>query len=88
VTTLGTDEPLAVAAVEAIHAGDLIQALWYACHGGQLRAAEYALERGADLNWISTWDEHTPLDAARREGHDDVVEWLLSLGGKSAGELS
>jgi ankyrin repeat protein len=69
-------------------ADGLTQALWYACHGGQRRIAEYLLERGADLNWISTWDSHTPIDAARREGHADLVEWLLDRGAKSTGELA
>jgi uncharacterized protein len=69
-------------------ADDLAQALWYACHGGQQHVAEYLLDRGADLNWISTWDNLTPLDDARREGHNELVEWLLSRGAKSAGELS
>jgi uncharacterized protein len=64
--------------------GQLTQALWYACHGGQQRVAEYLLERGADLNWTSTWDEHTPLDAAEREGHTDLADWLRSRGAKSA----
>ena len=66
----------------------ITQALWYACHGGQQRAAEYVLERGAELNWISTWDQLTPFDAARRSGADDLVEWLRSRGAKSAAELS
>jgi ankyrin repeat protein len=26
---------------------------WNACHGGQLAAAQYLLERGADLNWAA-----------------------------------
>jgi uncharacterized protein len=64
------------------------QTLWYACHGGQQGVAEYLLERGADLNWVSTWDNLTPLDAARREGHDELVDWLISRGAKSAGELA
>lgn len=42
------------------------QALWYSCHGGQRRVAEYLLDCGANLNWVSTWDQLTPLDAARR----------------------
>jgi hypothetical protein len=62
-------------------------AFWYACHGGQQRPAEYLLERGADLNWIPTWEKRTPLDAARRSQADAVVEWLRSQGAKSAEEL-
>jgi hypothetical protein len=67
---------------------DLTQALWYACHGGQRRPAEYLLERGAELNWISTWDGLTPLDDARREGNNELIDWLLRRGAKSAAELS
>ena len=59
-------------------------AFWCACHGGQQPAAAYLLGRGADLNWVSPWDGLTPLDAARRSGADDVVEWLEALGAKSA----
>ena len=46
-------------------------AFWQACHGGQLHAAKYVLERGADLNWIG-YDESTPL------------EWLEAQGARSA----
>jgi uncharacterized protein len=69
-------------------ADDITQTLWYACHGGQQHVAEYLLERSADLNWISTWDNLTPLDDARREGHDELVDWLISRGAKSASELT
>ncbi|MGH9159511.1 MAG: ankyrin repeat domain-containing protein, partial [Vicinamibacteraceae bacterium] len=66
---------------------EVTQAFWYACHGGQQRAAAYLLERGAQLNWVSRWDQLTPLDAARRSGHAQVVEWLCLCGAKSASEL-
>jgi ankyrin repeat protein len=66
---------------------DVTQALWYACHGGQRAIAEYLLERGAELNWISTWDALTPLDAAARSDATDLVEWLRDRGAKSAAEL-
>ena len=66
---------------------ELIVAFWCACHGGQRRTAEYLLDRGAELNWIAGWDGHTPLDTARREGHDDLVAWLRDRGAKSAVEL-
>lgn len=62
-------------------------ALWCACHGGQQQAAEYLLERGALLNWISVWDGLTPLDAARRNPNGDLVQWLQNRGAKSAAEL-
>lgn len=66
---------------------EIAQALWYACHGGQQRAAEFLLDRGAELNWISTWDQLTPLDAARRSDAHELVAWLRSRGAKSAVEL-
>ena len=72
--------------VEQLFAGDtppgqqeLNEALWAACNGGQLAAAEYLVPRGADLNWIG-WDKLTPLDAARRSGADQLVEWLRAHG--------
>ena len=64
----------------------ITSAFWGACHGGQRRAAEYLLDRGADLNWIG-FDNLTPLDAARRSGADELVTWLRSLGANSALEL-
>jgi ankyrin repeat protein len=60
------------------------EAFWQACHGGQRRAAEYLLERGADLNWVAGWDQHTPLDMAQTAGAEDLVEWLQGHGARSA----
>lgn len=62
-------------------------AFWCACHGGQQPAAQYLLDRGAQLNWISVWDQLTPMDAAQRAGARELVDWLRSRGGKSASEL-
>ena len=67
---------------------DTTQAFWYACHGGQQQVADYLLGKGAQLNWVSTWDQLAPLDAALRSGHDDVVEWLRTRGGKAAEDLT
>ena len=69
-------------------AEDLTQALWYACHGGQLAVVERLVELGGDLNWVSTWDQLTPLDAATREGHDQVATWLRARGARPASELT
>ena len=62
-------------------------AFWGACHGGQQHAAEYLLDRGADLNWIRPWEALTPLDAAQRSDAGEVVERLRARGAKSASEL-
>jgi ankyrin repeat protein len=73
----------------------ITRAFWGACHGGQRRAAEYLLARGANINWIGHGDM-TPLDVARREdarrlvGHTaaaDLVSWLEAQGAKAADEL-
>jgi hypothetical protein len=55
--------------------GEITNALWCACHGGQRGTAENLLGRGAELNWIG-YDKLTPIDAARRSGARDLVEWL------------
>jgi ankyrin repeat protein len=63
---------------------EVTEALWQACHGGQRQAAEYLLDRGADLNWVPGWDQHTPLDMAQASGAEDLVEWLQGQGARSA----
>ena len=65
---------------------DITAAFWGACHGGHRDVAELLLARGADPNWVG-WDDLTPLDTAQRSNADDVVDWLRSIGAKSAGEL-
>jgi ankyrin repeat protein len=62
---------------------EVTEAFWGACHGGQRVTAERLLGEGADINWVG-WDGLTPLDAASREGAEDVVAWLRSIGGGSA----
>ena len=61
-------------------------AFWCACHGGQRPAAEYLIGRGAKLNWISEWDDLTPLDAAHRADATELIQWLRGRGAKSAKE--
>ena len=73
---LGSDPP----------AEQVSQAFWHACAGGQRRAAEYLLSRGADLNWEPDYAHGTPLDAAGGLGtrQDNVISWLRELGARSA----
>lgn len=59
-------------------------AFWFACHGGQRDAAEYLLDRGANPNWLPSWEKLTPLDAARRNNFAAVAQWLRTRGGQSA----
>jgi len=58
--------------------GDVTEALWAACHGGQRSAAEELVARGADPSWVG-WDDLTPAGAARRSGHADLAAWVESL---------
>lgn len=62
------------------------QAFWHACTGGQRRAAEYLLSRGADLNWEPDYAHGTPLDAAngRSTQQENVITWLRELGARSS----
>jgi uncharacterized protein len=62
------------------------QGFWHACAAGQRRAAERLLNAGADLNWEPDYAQGAALDAATGLGtrQDNVIEWLRSLGARSA----
>jgi ankyrin repeat protein len=64
---------------------EITNAFWCACHGAQRAAAEYLLDRGADLNWVG-YDKLSPLDVANRGSATALVEWLRDRGAKSAKE--
>jgi ankyrin repeat protein len=66
---------------------DLTHALWYACHGGQRQVVELLLAEGADVDWISSWDGLTPLDAAARSGATELESWLRARGARTAPEV-
>lgn len=74
-------------ASEVPGAEEINDAFWLACHGGQRSTAEYLLEQNAELNWVPAWENLTPLDAARRNGFEEVVDWLLRRSAKSASDL-
>ncbi|MEU4426184.1 ankyrin repeat domain-containing protein [Actinoplanes sp. NPDC024001] len=63
---------------------ELNNAFWGACHGGRPEAVRFLAGHGADLNWIPTWENLTPLDAAVRSDAADVVTWLRERGAKTA----
>lgn len=68
--------------------GELNAAFWGACHGGRVETAGFLLDRGAELNWVPPWAQLTPLDAAVREGAEDLVALLRSRSARSVDELS
>ena len=63
-------------------ADEVSQAFWHACAGGQRRAAEHLLDRGAELRWSPDYAEGTALDAATGLGtrQENVLTWLRELG--------
>jgi uncharacterized protein len=72
--------------VPGIDPKQISQGFWHACGAGQRRAAERLLSAGADLNWEPDYAEGTALDAATGLGtrQDNVIEWLQSIGARSA----
>jgi hypothetical protein len=66
--------------------GQISQGFWHACAAGQRRAAERLFGAGADLNWEPDYAQGTALDAATGRGtqQENVLEWLRSLGARSA----
>jgi hypothetical protein len=87
--TLGLDDRVAAYLADAPGPAheEITRAFWGACHGGRERSAKVLLDRGAALNWAPPWETLTPLDAACREGADELVAWLRERGAKSAAEL-
>ncbi|ADP81560.1 ankyrin repeat domain-containing protein [Pseudofrankia inefficax] len=65
---------------------EVSKAFWHACSGGQRRAADYLLARGADLQWVPPYAEGTPLDAAGGldTQRENVVTWLREKGARPA----
>jgi ankyrin repeat protein len=47
---------------------------------GKIAIASVALDFGADINIMDTEYSSTPLGWAAREGHKEMVEWLLQKG--------
>jgi ankyrin repeat protein len=72
--------------VPEIDPQQISQGFWHACVAGQRRAAERLLSAGADLNWEPDYAEGTALDAAAGLGtrQANVIEWLRSIGARSA----
>jgi hypothetical protein len=72
--------------VPGIDAEQVSQGFWHACGAGQRRAAERLLAAGADLNWEPDYAQGTALDAATGLGtrQDNVIEWLRSIGARTA----
>lgn len=59
--------------------------LHHAAVTGQLAHVKWLVEQGAEINPIC--DAETPLDMALIDGHDDVAQYLRSVGGMSGAEI-
>lgn len=72
--------------VPGIDREQISQGFWHACAGGRRRAGERLLGAGADLDWEPDYAQGTALDAATGRGtqRDNVIEWLRSVGARSA----
>ena len=72
--------------VPGIDQEQISQGFWHACGAGQRRAAERLLTAGADLDWEPDYAQGTALDAATGLGtrQENVIEWLRSIGARSA----
>jgi ankyrin repeat protein len=58
------------------------QAFWHACSGGQRRAAEFLLGRGAQIDYLPDYAKDTPLAAAGSPGTQRqlLIEFLRERG--------
>jgi len=66
---------------------EINSAFWGACHGGRQIAAEFILDKGAEINWVPGWEELTPMDVAIRNGNEDLVRWLKTRGAERFREM-
>jgi uncharacterized protein len=67
-----------LAATPAPSAGDITEAFWQACHGGQRRAAERLLASGADLNGTPGYSDQTAAEVAAGPStqRENLIAWL------------
>ena len=68
--------------LETATVDEVSHAFWQACHGGQRRAAELLLARGADPAFVPDYASETAVEIAGRVGtrRSLLVTWLESLG--------
>ncbi len=76
------------ALLQGASSAEINGAFWQACAGGQRRAAELLLARGADVNWVPDYAKDTPLDQAGSidTGRQALVSWLQERGARAASQ--
>jgi hypothetical protein len=67
-----------LAAAPPPSAGDITEAFWQACHGGQRRTAERLLASGADLSATPGYSDQAPAEvaAAPDTQRENLATWL------------
>ncbi len=85
-SALGLLDILETLLAPGIDREEISKGFWHACGAGQRRAAERLLAAGADLDWVPDYAQGTALDAADGLGtrQENVIEWLKSIGARSA----
>jgi hypothetical protein len=75
------DADVAAVLIEQSPQADVDQAFWHACAGGQRRAAELLLARGADLSFTPEYGSGTVVDVATGPAtqQTNLIEWLQEL---------
>jgi uncharacterized protein len=85
---LGLSQRLHELLAQPVHSAQeqIDQGFWHACAGGQRRAAELLLQRGADLAFTPDYGHGTVLDVAGNHGtqQGNLIEWLERLGVRRA----
>jgi len=62
--------------------GSINYAFWNACCAGQTHAAQFLLEKGADIQWVPDWCDDNPLDSALKSKNTELICWLQSIHAK------
>ncbi|HZV50131.1 MAG TPA: hypothetical protein VFD49_10235 [Candidatus Dormibacteraeota bacterium] len=85
---LGNHEPLALALVEAIRAGDLASPRGLLARHPGLAAARIEDARGADPSWVPPYNRSTCLEiAGALDTHrQTLITWLRERTGQPAGD--
>ncbi len=83
--SLGLLDQVALLLGDKPSSAQVSEALWHACSGGQRRAVEYLLDRGAALDWVPDYAKGTSLDAAAGQGtqRENLMGWLHEHGAQT-----
>ncbi len=58
--------------------GNVTNACWHACRGGQLAAVQMLVDHGADIDWLG-YESMTSRQAGLASGNPELIRWLTKL---------